>query len=143
MKQSTPTIYQSLVEWWEGFRSSPQYNCDYGTSCIGPSTCPNARTHTYVFTDGIDVRTFDSTHITSDLAGYKMANSTTLDEAKFKMRVVEVGTDPTDGTALLEYHIYIFLGSLIKQTEHASLQVEYRWYECVMGGAGRPWVVLQ
>lgn len=138
-----PNIYQDLVTWWKGFISSSQYNCEYGNSCTGPETCPTARTHTYVFAESTDVRTFDPTHITPTLAGYEMANPTILDEAKFKLRVVEAGIDPIDGKPLLEYRIYIFLGSLVKSTPTSTPKIEYRWYECVMGSTGRPWVVLE
>lgn len=141
--QITPMIYDKLQAWWDGFEASPQYSCNYGVACLGPATCPNAQQNTYAFDKAVDVRTFDPTHITPSVAGYEMANPNSLDDCKFKMRVVEVGKNPVDGTAILEYRIYIFLGSLVKQSAGSAPKVEYRWYECVMGSAGQPWVVLQ
>jgi len=138
-----PEIYERIEAWWAGFSASPQYTCSYGVTCTGANTCPNAQLNTYIFSSNTSVRTFDPTHITASLAGFEMRNPTTLSECKFKMRVVEVGKDPVDGAALLEYRIFIFLGSLVKQAPGSSPQVEYRWYECVMGGAGQPWVVLE
>lgn len=145
----TPQIYEKIKTWWEGFRASSEYNCIYGNACPGPLVCAGnedggtAFENTYVFSNGSKhVRTFDPSHITPDLAGYEMANPRNLEEAKFKMRLVENGKD-ADGNPILEYRLFIWLGSLTKDKADGTPMVEYRWYECVMGNAVHPWVILQ
>lgn len=146
-----PAVYEKIEAWWNGFKSSPEYNCIRGNSCPGPFLCSGdkdrgtAVENTYNFSDASNhVRTFDPTHITADVAGYEMPNPRNLDEAKFKMRLVENGKD-AEGNAILEYRIYIFLGSLTKDRADGTPKVEYRWYEAVMGSPSGvyPWVILQ
>mgnify|MGYP000887932288 FL=1 len=144
-----PAIYEKIETWWNGFKASPEYNCVRGNSCPGPLLCSGngdggtAFENTYNFSDsGTHVRTFDPSHITPDVAGYEMPNPKTLDDAKFKMRLVENGKD-AEGNAILEYRLYIFLGSLTKDTLNGTPKIEYRWYECVMGNVVYPWVVLE
>lgn len=137
-----PLVYDSLVTWWTGFSTSAEYACSFGNSCLGPIACPEATAKTYIAKSDTQVRTYTPTHITADLADFEMDNPRSLDECKFRLRVVEVGKDPIDGSAILEYRVYIFLGSLAKSSALAVPQVEYRWYECVIGGTGIPWVIL-
>lgn len=145
----TPFIYDKIKTWWQGYSASHEHNCVYGNACPGPLVCAGneaggtARENIYLFSNSSNhVRTFDPSHITSDLAGYEMSNPRTLDEAKFKMRIVENGKD-ANGEPILEYRIFIWLGSLTAEKAGDTPSVEYRWYECVMGNATHPWVILE
>lgn len=124
MTQTVPKAYLELEKWWEGFSRSSVYN---GSKSI------------YTYDDPSSKRTFSPSYINSGVSGYTYANPRSLDECKFKMRVVEVGTD-VEGKAILEYHVYVFLGSLVRATAGEGERLEYRWHEIVLGG---DWVLMK
>ena len=141
--QWVPILYDSIKVWWDGFRASKEYTDSYGNICLGPVDCPNAKNNTYDFSKPSEhKRTFTPRHIVPSISGYELPNPTSLDEARFKMLLVETGTDAY-GDAKMEYRVYIFLGSLVKLTPTSAPTIEYRWYECVEGSATHPWIVMQ
>lgn len=140
MSDLTPWVYDELRRWWDGFKASPEYLCPVGSSCTG-AYCGNAISRVYDYSGTAKNRTFTPSHVNDAITGFLTLNPKTLEECRFKLQVVEVGQDE-DGEADLEYHIFVFLGSLVKQTATATIQIEYRWYECVLGSSDTPWLQL-
>lgn len=140
MSNLTPWVYSELRRWWNGFKASPEYLCPVGDSCVG-SSCGNAVSRIYDYSSTMKSRTFTPTHVNDAITGFLTVNPKTLEECRFKLQVVEVGQD-AEGVADLEYHIFVFLGSLVKQTTTTTVQIEYRWYECVIGSSSEPWLQL-
>jgi hypothetical protein len=125
----TYLVYNDLRTWWNGFRSSPEYTNAFLLGRI------------YEYHGDIKARTFNPNHVTHDVPGFIFANPRTLEEARFKLQVIGI---PDGGETRLEYHLFIFLGSLVSREAEMEHSVEYRWYAVVTGNnsTGVPWVIL-
>lgn len=113
MGSTTPVVYAKISDWFENFISSQEHSHT-------DNSCPFAEDYP-----------FYQEHIAS-ASGYQIPNPTELKDCRFKFQVVE-SSKAEDDTPVLEYRLFIFLGSYKEQ------KVVYRWYECL---SEAPWVKL-
>ena len=174
MEDLTPLVYDDLRDWWRGFSASPEYTCTHNVACPlragSGGVCSDMHDKKYVFSnEAMRRRTFNPYHIHDSLTGYLFENPKNLSECKFKLQVVETGLDcnrdgvvdcetgqcgnfscavgcedTCAGVVHLEYHVFVFLGSLVSDKTNDTAQVEYRWYAIQTGKSVAPlvpWVV--